>query len=1408
MKKTVLRIKCIVLICAMVVCSLPWLKLYADDTFTSNYIQREMSEDQGFESGEANCLCQSGSGYIWIGTDSGLYRYDGSEFVLYTMDPKVDGSTYKINALLYTSSGDIYVGTEGSGLFLYKDGSFTRVSEMYNLGVTTVRAMCMDSDGCLYVGTTAGVYRLAEDGASRIEDSRLMGDDINAIAAYDKDVYAIANNDTFVTIKDNEVTYYEKKTEDIISDLNSIYISGNGTRYYGTLGHSIVKIYGNGSTDVISTGNLSGINKMIYDGTKIWVLADNGVAYIGTDGRINLVSGLDMNESMSDMLVDFEGNYWFTSYRRGLTYLERSKFTSLNNIYGLTSIVNCVTEFDGCLYIGTDDGLVIVDKDGRIIADNELVNMLDGISIRDLYVDSKDTLWICTYRVYGVVHLINNESYAYFNRNVSDLISNSVKCITELNDGSMAIGTENGISILRDNKIVKNFKRDDNLGNSNITAIYQDEDGLIYVGTDGSGLFTIDGNNRVTPVGISDNLDAKIISSITKGASGIWIGTDNGLYYKEGVIRQISAVDSTNSISDIIIDKDGYMWIYSSRGLLKYYESDLLSSSNPEYSLYNRNDGIISSITESSFNYVSDAGLVYVCCDEGLCYLDTNSIYVNQNAPKVRISSISVDGKEYNIPDIAGNISVPGNAQRITIKFSVLTYVNRSDVEVKCYLKGFDSEERVLKGTDPLEVEYTNLEGGTYEFILSAYNSDGEECEQVVSFGINKKLKFWETDWSRLIVAVILVLAIICIFLLVRLFLKILKSKTREVEELSKKSAAAMKSNEVKNEYVNYLSNEIRAPLNSIIALSEMLIRNNENGDSETLSQLENVYKSSHAIQGIVDGITRLSGIKDGTIDLDEKEYAVSDVIYDLSGQFKQMVNRDQVELRVSIEDDIPNGLYGDVDKVKELVTNVFQRAASTTREGYISINIDWKKVDRSSLYDEDSTQEYEDIYLDFTISDTGMGIKEERLDYAFQLDDSYDREDIGRFDLSVGMAIAKELVELMDGEINVQSEYGVSTTIHFYIKQEVFDHRPVNYNKRKRREREQKNSKLRIWLPDVKVLVVDDSEVNLQVEKSLLETYGLQADAVSTGFEAIDKIMMNDYDMVFLDTVMPVMDGMDTVREIRSLDGQEYKKLIIIAMSENIIDGGREDFIISGYSDVLEKPLEVDIIERLFRKYINKDKIKKKANDVKQYIEVNDYEQYLGMLEQNINVEGALKIMGGNIDVFNNYVENYYNEYVNYVDHLGECLDGDVRHFRGLLHDIKSSSANIGAYNIEQKAFNIESAINIGNLQYARLHIHELVSPMKELLVNINNYLVKIKGEQEKTERIHLEEIPKEMLKDMKRFLSAGDVDNGLKVLENIEAYDYGEDDREFLEALKMTLQSMDYPGVADIIDQYLNSK
>ena len=143
--------------------------------------------------------------------------------------------------------------------------------------------------------------------------------------------------------------------------------------------------------------------------------------------------------------------------------------------------------------------------------------------------------------------------------------------------------------------------------------------------------------------------------------------------------------------------------------MYRYYEKDILSSASPEYISFSKNDGIISNITEKSTNYVSNSGTVYVCCDEGLCKINLESEYVNSVAPKVRVASVEVDGKDYPVSDLDGQIDVPKNTNRITIKFSVLSYVNRADINVNYYLEGFESEKRTLTGTDKMEVEYTNL---------------------------------------------------------------------------------------------------------------------------------------------------------------------------------------------------------------------------------------------------------------------------------------------------------------------------------------------------------------------------------------------------------------------------------------------------------------------------------------------------------------------------------------------------------------------------------------------------------------------------------------------------------------------------------------------------------------------------
>lgn len=1391
------------LMTAMVCLYLPWLKVHARDEFTSDYSQTEFTEEDGFESGQANCICQSSSGYVWIGTDSGLYRYDGSLFRLYSLDTQTDGSMYKINCILVSENGNLYVGTENYGLYVYNNGRFGRIQVAYQEGISTVNDMYEDAAGAIWLATSQGVYVYDENEIQEIQDERIMQNDISALSGFGNVVYAIVNSEAMIRIRDMKVEAYQEKEKYTNEDLCSLYVDEQGIRYYGTIGHSVLKIENNNPVEILNTGSLNSINKIFSDGTRVWVLTDDGVGYFNAKNKIVPLRGLLFSESMKDMMVDFEGNYWFTSYRKGLLFLERSKFQNISLKYGIgETIVNCVIVYNNKTYIGTDDGLVVINEDGNVDKKSELVEMLDGKSIRELYVDSSNQLWICTYRVYGVVCVNRNGKINYYSRGTSNLVSNSVNCIKELSNGSMAIGTENGISILRDGEVVKSYTRYDGMENADIITLCEDEDGILYAGSNGAGMYSIDLNSGYDLISVEEGIDSNFVTTIVRGSTGLWIGTDNGLYYREGVIRHISAVDSSTSISDIILDKDGYLWIFGSKGIQKYYENDLLSNPEPSFESFTKNNGLVSKITEGGSNYITEDGRIYICCNEGLYRLDQNNIYTNQVPPKVRISSVTVNDKEYSFSDLKDTIQVSSDTNRIIVKFSVLSYVNRGDIRVSYYLDGFDDKERELSGKDVLEAEYTNLEGGRYTFVLSASNSDGVESEKAVSFTIEKELNFWETGLSKAMITAIVILLLITLFVVGRIVARIIVHKNQQMEELKKQNTETEKLNRAKNDYVNYLNHEIRTPLNSILAVSEMLIRNAEVGNSEMADQYSSIYGSGYEILRIVDGISRLSNLQDGNIEVAEKEYAVSDIIDELSNQFKSMINREVVQLKVSIEDNIPNGLIGDAAKVKEIITNIYNRAAKTTKEGSISIGIDWRKCG-----EEDADGEpCHEIYLDFIVADTGVGVKEERIDSFFYLDDTYDKNDIGNFDISVGVAVAYQLIRLMDGEAEVSSTYGAGTTVKFSIRQAVFDYSYVNYNANHKKQTAFRNSNSRIWLPDVRLLLVDDSEVSCMAEKALFDTYELLCDTAGSGFEAIDKVMVNKYDIVFVNTVMPVMDGRDTVREIRGLDGEDYKKLPIVGMSVNLVDNTKEDILNDGFDRILVKPLMMDEIETVFNSLLPEDKIKAKTNDIRKYIKESRYKDDVSLLKGSINVEAALKIVGGKFDVLNRLIAAFKQDYEKEVSMLDIYIEEDVRKYRNIIHDIRNNSGNIGAFSIERKAENLESAINIGNMQYARDNTGEFVMMLNDLFRNIERYINKIHPE-EAPKKIMKDSVDRALLKEIRGCLKNAEKKKADRLLEEIKQYEYGENDTEFLKALFMTMEDMDYKGASEIIDQYLNS-
>ena len=301
--------------------------------------------------------------------------------------------------------------------------------------------------------------------------------------------------------------------------------------------------------------------------------------------------------------------------------------------------------------------------------------------------------------------------------------------------------------------------------------------------------------------------------------------------------------------------------------------------------------------------------------------------------------------------------------------------------------------------------------------------------------------------------------------------------------------------------------------------------------------------------------------------------------------------------------------------------------------------------------------------------------------------------------------------------------------------------------------------------------------------------------------------ILINGYDMVFIDTVMPVMDGRDTVKEIRNLDGEEFKKMPIIALSANTVETSREEILTSGFNDIIVKPVELDQAEAMLRTYISEDKIKERNTDLSQLEDDVSYMEDAVLLRRFVAVEDAVRVMGGSFRTFNTFVRNYKDEYQAEVQMLRTYIDDDVRRYKNIIHDIKSSSANIGAYGIERKAANLESAINIGNQQYARDNTRDFVAMMNDFFKQIDKYMAKINHVDQPAEKEYRDGINKSKLKELRAFLRAGDNEPVESLIQDIDRYSYGDIDTEFFTALKEYVESGDYETSSEMIDQYLNS-
>lgn len=411
------------------------------------------------------------------------------------------------------------------------------------------------------------------------------------------------------------------------------------------------------------------------------------------------------------------------------------------------------------------------------------------------------------------------------------------------------------------------------------------------------------------------------------------------------------------------------------------------------------------------------------------------------------------------------------------------------------------------------------------------------------------------------------VLLIGLMFLLIMAIIKTGQDLLRS--EQKKQQAIAARASQAK--FLANMSHEIRTPINAVIGMNEMILR--ENDVNAIQEYARNVQSASTMLLGLVNDILDFSKIESGQLELVEDSYSIAGLIQTEILLLKARANNKAIATKLDIDPYIPSGLYGDELRIKQIVTNILSNAVKYTQEGSVSFKVFFEWMDE------------ENIRLGFTVSDTGVGIRKEDLSKLFdsfkRLEQNKNRNIEGT---GLGLNIAKQLVELMNGTIEVESEYGKGSTFRVFIPQKVMDKKPMgSLDTAVKEHNEQKSVSLkRFTAPEAKILAVDDNSMNLAVVKGLLKRTKVQLDLAGSGKECLALTAAQKYDMILMDHMMPDMDGVETLRLIRKDKENPNKDTVVIALTANAVAGCKEMYLEYGFDEYVSKPIEVERLETM----------------------------------------------------------------------------------------------------------------------------------------------------------------------------------------------------------------------------------
>ena len=533
-----------------------------------------------------------------------------------------------------------------------------------------------------------------------------------------------------------------------------------------------------------------------------------------------------------------------------------------------------------------------------------------------------------------------------------------------------------------------------------------------------------------------------------------------------------------------------------------------------------------------------------------------------------------------------------------------------------------------------------------------------------------------------------------------------------------------VRANEAKSQFLANMSHEIRTPINGILGMDSVLLK--ECHDENLREYAKNIQSAGQSLLSIINDILDISKIESGKMEILTIRYQLFSVLNDCYNLTKIKLQNKPVSFIMQINEKLPSWLYGDEVRIRQIINNFLSNAVKYTKEGNITFELDF----------EEKTDEQ--ILLVITVRDTGIGIKEEDLGKLFEsftrIEEKRNRNIEGT---GLGLNLTKNLVNLMGGEVFAESTYGKGSCFTAKIPQKIADAKPMgDFGKRYQQYLSTSDDdKLSFLAPDAKILVVDDVTMNLKVVEGLLKATKIQIDTAVSGSECLECVKTTPYQMIFLDHMMPEMDGLETLEHMKNLANNPNAQTPVIMLTANAIVGAKEEYIEAGFTDYLTKPIrETELLEMIL-KYLPKELVCENGGQgIEKSQDAQDMEQPEAGGEGAEPLQRLEQLEGLDVKTGLTYC---MNEEDFYIEMLQEFLQADkasqLKHFlaeedwdnyRTTVHALKSTSLTIGAAHLSGEAKALEMAAKEGNMDYIRSHHDGVMDEYKELTDHLKEIL------------------------------------------------------------------------------------